>query len=251
MFVALSVVSPPKGRRRRKNVPAVTAQRVALPGAVSFYRLTAQSVNGEVPWRAVSEKAGKLRAFLLLPKGVSPEKASGVREFLPKTLPQVLLLNAAVDVLKKQQLPAPETQITVVDEAAVLAERIDLLAPFAGTLRVLTAKPERYAFAQRRLMEGFGLSLCVCAAEAPLPENGVLLTRSAARAPRLFRGLIFSFDRRRFLFAETFAAADVTLPPKFEALRPPGIDKLQFAAALYERCGIKELENITLTFDHN
>ena len=246
MFVTLSAATPPNARRRKRNVPAVMTERVALPGAVSFYRMTAQVVNGEIPWRIVSEAAGKLRTCMLLPKGGLPGAASGVRLFLPKTLPSVLLLNTAVDVLQKKQLPAPKTPITVVDEAAVLTERIDLLAPFAGALRVLTAKPERYVPAQRRLMEQFGLSLCVCAQNAPLPESGVLLMKTADRAPRLFRGLIFTFDRRRFLFAETSAAADVVLPPKFEALRPPGIDRMQFAAALFERCGVKELENMRL-----
>ena len=251
LFVTLSVVSPPKTRRRRKNVPAVSAERVALSGAVSFYRLTTQSVRGEIPWERIADAAGTLRTCMLLPKGMSPDETSGVRAFVPQTLPLLLLFNAGLCDLRARGLPAQETQVTVIDERAVLADRIDCLAPFAGTLRVCTAKPERFFSAQRRLLEQNGLSLCLSGMAAPLPDSGVLFAQSCARAPRLFRGLMFTCERRRFLRAETVVGTDLVLPPAFETLREPEIDRIQFAAALYERCGVKELENLKLTFDRN
>ena len=245
MFVALQIGPPKKGRRRRKTAPAVLTEQIALPGAVSFYRMTVQPADGKLPWDEISWAAGSLRTNMLLPEGALPEEKSGARPFVPRALPLILLFNAAVGVLRTRRPEEGGTPVTVVDPAAVLADRIDRIAPFASSLLVQTKAPALYQTARQRLMETFGLSLCVSGLTAPLPEHGALVSLSANRVPRLFDGLLLTGEPRTLLCGETFAANGLVLPPGFELLRPAGIDKTQFAAALFERCGVKVLGELS------
>lgn len=245
MFVTLSV-APPKTRRKRNREPPLLIERIALPGAFSFYRMTVRPRGSVLPWNAVAAAAGSLRGRFLLPKGVTAPEGSGVGVFVPEKLPLFLLLNLAADVLAHRKVQAAD--VTVLDPAGVLSGRVERLVPFAGTLRVLTARPERYAEVRRSLLEEAGLSLCLAPPTAPLPERGVLLSLSAERVPRTFGGLLITGENRLFLHGETFAGRDVLLPPELEALRPPGIDRVQFASALEECCalpGLRELKYCT------
>ncbi len=201
--------------------------------------MTVQTRRDLLPWTAIAEVAGTLRTCFLLPQGTVPPPGCGVRTFSAAVLPQFLLLNLGVSVLRSRAVQS--AALTVVDPQAVLAGQLDLLVPFARTLRVLTDAPLRFAPLQQKLLNERGLALSVAPAGAPLPEHGVLLSLSAARVPRLFDGLLITNKNRRLLRGETVAGKDVVLPPKIEALRPPGIDRVQFASALFERCGVRAL----------
>ena len=239
MFVTLEIVEPQKTRRRKKRSCKLSIERVALPEAVSFYRMTVQGEKEALPWPDIAEGAGPLRCRLLLPRGITPPKESGIRAFEPKALPLRMLFNAGVAALERRRLFRKE--ITVVDPGGILPQCIGRLVPFASVLRVLTERPHRYAAAQRDLLESDGISLCVCSMSAPLPQQGVLISLTAEYVPRLFDGLIFTCAERRFLRAETVIARDVKLPSAPARLCPAGIDRVQFASALYECCGVKAM----------
>ena len=244
MFVALSVAEPAgrcERRKRKRNAP-LTVERIAVPGAFSFYRMTVQTNSRQLPWNAIAEAAGSLRGCFLLPPGLTVPPECRVRAFVPQVLPQFLLFNFGVFVLNRRGVR--KADLTVVDPQALFADRLERLLPFAATLRVLTARPACYSSTRRRLLELCGLTVCVAPLYAPLPEHGVLLSLSAARVPRLFDGLLFTNENRRLLRGETVVGKDVLLPPRIEALRPPGIDRVQFASALFERCGAEELQSV-------
>ena len=245
MFVTLSISAPAHTYRRRKKAQSpISVTRVALPGAFSFYRMTVQTNSGRLPWADIARAAGSLRRRFLLPPSVTPPEGSGIRTFAPQTLPQFLLLNFAVRVLREKGLSPQSTPITLTDPQAALTQHIHQLAPFAKTLRVLTARPEQYEAAQQTLLAQTGMALCVAPLSAPKPQSGAAITLCAAWLPRDFSGLVITTEQRLFLRAETVCGADVNLPEEIEALRPDGIDRVQFAAALEECCGMQSLRKL-------
>ncbi|MBQ7597198.1 MAG: hypothetical protein IJU56_01300 [Clostridia bacterium] len=245
VFVTLSCVPQPRTRKRRKKAQSkIFLERVALPGAFSFYRMTAEFDSDRLPWEDIARAAGSLRRRFLLPPSLSPPKSSSIGVFSPQVLPQFLLFHFAVRVLREKNLAPQSTAITLTDPQAVLTQHIRRLAPFAKALRVLTVRPAQYEAAQHALLAQTGMALCVAPLTAPKPQSGVAITLSAAALPRDFSGLVITTERRLFLHAETVCGADVTLPKEIEQLRPSGIDRVQFASALEECCKMKSLREL-------
>ena len=248
--------------RRKPQQPALV--RVNAPGGAPFFRLEVPTRKGrqaELPWGAIEQAAGRLRTRLLFPDGVTPppppqarsaaqaQLEPGLRAFQAKRLPLLLCLRAAQQVLLAAQTPARQLRVTVVDTKGVLCHAIELLVPLARSLRVYTPDFSVYRSAAARVLHRHGATLILSDSAACFAQSHVIVADDLRLFTGREQGLIFTPDLAANLAGCRVVRCHVPQLPEAHAnLCPPDIDPLQFACALFELCGVKELER--LPFEH-
>jgi hypothetical protein len=259
VFACVQMIPPeatPLLKRRKPPQPCLV--RVNLPGGVPFFRLEVPQRKGaELPFGAMECAAGRLRTRLLLPKGMalpappkacSPAQAQlepGLRAFAPKRLPLLLCLRAAQQALCAANTPPQQLRVTVVDAKGVLCHNIETLVPLAGSLRVLTSEFPPYRKAAAQLLHRYGATLILSDSPGCFAQSHVIVADDLRRFTGCERGLIFTPDAGAPpRGCRVVRCQAPQLPPAYAALCPPDIDPLLFASALYELCGVKELERL-------
>jgi|GEM_PF-1428310 len=265
MFACVQLIpaaAPRLLERRRPQPPALV--RVNAQGGAPFFRLEVPTRKGrqaELPWAAMEQAAGRLRTRLLFPEGVIPppppqarsaaqaQLEPGLRAFQPKRLPLLLCLRAARQVLLAAQTPARQLRVTVVDTKGVLCHAVELLVPLAGSLRVYTPDFSMYRSAAARVLHRHGATLILSDSAGCFAQSHVIIADDLQLFTGREPGLIFTPDISTNLAGCRVVRCHAPqLPEAYAKLCPPGIDPLQFACALFELCGVKELER--LPFDH-
>jgi len=249
--------------RRRAAPPALV--RVTPPGGAAFFRLeAAQRGKGELPWAEIERAAGRLRTRMLFPEGLCPPPPApprsaaqaqlepGLRAFLPRRLPLLLCLRTAQQILQKTEAPARQLRVTVVDPRSVLARQLEHLVPLAGSLRVFTPEPAIYRAAAAQLQRRYGVTLVVSDSPACFAQSHLVIADDLRLFTGRESGLILTPDTETPLpggaACRVARGRGPLLPEAHAPLCPPGIDPLLFACALYELCGVKEMER--LRFSH-
>jgi len=270
MFACLQITKEaPRLRGWRKGTPPILV-RVEPPGGAPFFRLeAARRGKGELPWAEIERVAGRLRTRMLFPEGVCPppppppcsasraQLEPGLRAFAPRRLPLLLCLRTAQQILQAAQAPARQLCVTVVDSKGLLARHLEPLVPLAGSLRVFTPEPSAYRAAAEQLQRRYGVTLVISDSPACFAQSHVVVAEDLRLFTGRERGLILSPPL--ILTPDTGAAppgcraarcGDPVLPEAYSRLCPPGIDPLRFACALFELCGVKEMERLLFTHFH-
>ena len=263
MFACVQIIPAQGGRlldRRRNTPPALV--RVNPPAGTPFFRLEAPARKGRaLPWAAMEQAAGRLRTRLLFPEGVAPppppaacsaaqsQLEPGLRAFQPKRLPLLLCLRAAHQALRTAGVPARELRVTVVDTKGVLSHTMELLVPLAGSLRVYTPDFSLYRATATKLLHRYGATLILSDSPGCFAQSHVVVADDLRLFTGREQGLIFTPDTETSLKGCRVVRCRMPqLPEAYAKLLPTGIDPLLFACALYELCGVKEMER--LRFGH-
>jgi len=257
MFACLQITTDP--RLRRKAVPPALI-RVEPPGGAPFFRLeAARRKRCEPPWEEIERAAGRLRTRMLFPEGIAPppppaarsaaqaRMEPGLRAFVPRRLPLLLCLHAARQVLQASHVPARQLRVTVVDSKGALTRQLESLVPLAGSLRVFTPEPALYRAAAQQLQRRYGVTLILSSSPGCFAQSHIVIADDLRLFTGRETGLIFTPDAdTRLQGCRVLRCGAPVLPEAQGRLCPPGIDPLLFACALYELCGVKEMERLQL-----
>ena len=269
MFACLQITKEPP--RLRKSAPPALV-RVELPGGAPFFRLeTARrrrgdksaargdksAARGELPWDEIERAAGRLRTRMLFPGEVTPppqpaprsaaqaQIEPGLRAFAPRRLPLLLCLRAAQQVLQASHVPARQLRVTVVDSKGALTRQLEPLVSLAGSLRVFTPEPQLYRATAQQLQRRYGVTLILSSSPGCFAQSHVVIADDLRLFTGRETGLIFTPDAETPLPNCRVARCGAPVLPEAQGcLCPPGIDPLLFACALYELCGVKEMERL-------
>ena len=261
MFACLQITKEaPRLRGWRKSVPPMLV-RVEPPGGAPFFRLeVARRTRNELPWAEIERTAGRLRTRMIFPEGVCPpspppprsasraQLEPGLRAFAPRRLPLLLCLRAAQQILQSLKTPARQLCVTVVDSKGVLARQLEPLVPLAGSLRVFTPEPSLYRAAAEQLQRRYGITLVISDSPACFAQSHVVVAEDLRLFTGRESGLILTPDAGMAPpGCRAARCGDPILPEAYTRLCPPGIDPLRFACALFELCGVKEMERLGFT----
>ena len=255
MFACLQITKDQR-LRRKPAAPALT--RVEPPGGAPFFLLeAARRRRGELPWDEIERAAGRLRTRMLFPEGVAPpppphprsaaqaRMEPGLRAFVPRRLPLLLCLRTAQQVLQASGVPARQLRVTVADTRGALTRQLEPLVPLAGSLRVFTPEPPLYRAAAQQLQRRCGVVLVVSDSPACFAQSHVVVADDLRLFTGREAGLIFTPDTSTPLPGCRAVRCGAPILPEAQGrLCPPGIDPLRFACALYELCGVKEMERL-------
>lgn len=253
MFFVLSVLENNGGMKARLHdllhPPEVTNEKVEIKGVLPFYKITAKTYRGIIPWNTVKVMAGKLKNRAVLPASATPDENCGIGAFEPKVLPERVLFNSAVKTLEKMALDPTQVFVSVFDENAYLVDLVENLVHLACRIQVITNCVSDYERLAQKLLNVYGLSLIISGrADNSVLTSTVIISAKSSAVPLIFRGLLFTNERRRLMNATVLTGDRITLPEKFEAHAPEGVNKLTYASALYELCSADELGK--LCFDN-
>ena len=254
MFACLQPQPAPGRAWRKPALPQLT--RVEVPGGAPFFRLEAQSRRGQLDWNAIEQAAGRMRTKMLFPEGLAPpappqaasparaQMEPGIRAFVPRRLPLLLCLRTAQQVLRASKTPARNRSVTIVDQKGMLCRSMEPFVPLAGSLRVCTPDAAVYRATAAQLLGRYGITLILSDSPGCFAQSDVVIADDLSLFTGRERGLIFTPDSRLVPGCRVVRGAEPQLPAPCDKLRPEGIDPLLFASALYELCGVKEMERL-------
>jgi len=253
MFACLELVQS-HAKSKRKVLPPQLV-RTEVPGGAPFFRLIAPVHRGEIDWPAVEQAAGRMRTKMLFPAGIEPpvtevsislraQLEPGLRAFVARRLPLLLSLRTAQQVLRACHRPARERSITFVDPRGQLCRQLEPFVPLAGSLRVCTPEPAHYRQTAQQLLSRYGVVLVVSSSPACFAQSDMVVAEDLSLFTGRERGLVFTPDVSPLPGCRVVRGREPALPAVYEALQPEGIDAMQFVAALFELCGVKEMERL-------
>lgn len=212
--------------------------RFTLPNDEHFFTVTAEKAFGRVPWHKLADCMGILRKDVIVAEGVALPDGCGITEFVPEIFPRILLMNSAVKVLAGKR----QKSLIVFDEKCIYSNYMKKLVNCFDRIRVVTPTPWQYETVASKLMEDYGFSIEVT--DKASYKADVVIAYNCC-VPLYYGGEIFTGEKTFLMNAKVYSGKDIDLPEEYDKILPSGVGKLQFASALYEKCKVKTLGNMT------
>lgn len=232
--------------RLRPRQPQVRLTKQEI-GNTFFYILEHFCHNGAVNWKTVYQAVGREAGRILLPSGVTPPAGSGISGYDSSEYRRLLLINAFLYCIRKVR-PA-ELVVTLLDFDGLFGELALHLLRRAAAVWVVTRREDRYEQYNETAARMFGAQLILTG------DTACVASSAAVLAPKGLRGF-GTLPLHPFLFspdgAGFFVAGDaLTLPSPYGENRPEEIGRVDFAAALCERCRIEIFQHLKPDFLQN
>ncbi len=222
--------------------PEIELVRVKVPFGDSFYRVTVTEYRGQVPVEEVCEKLRRLKGSVIFNLDFPTDERTEELEFESKELSSLLLYNSALEYIKNLGIPALKSSLAVFDPTGIYADHIFKAVPLFSKIQVCTGKPSAYKRTQKELMESFGMCLTVGERfTSAVKDCTAVISPDEVPFSSLYAGLFFTNAPTQPLCSYCIRGDGIALPGEYELLRPRGIASLHFAAALYEKAGVKAL----------
>ena len=243
MFVAVEIKESDKEAgfaflKKRKSAELIKKE---IFGGHSFYVLRVCRRKGTIPYDDIEKVLKQLSLKAVLPFSEGFEKRK-IRRFEAEKLPLKVLFNSLVKYFSTQNIRFGH--LTVFDKNAVLSDGIERLVPFCGNISIISEKGGEYEEIRNHILFRYGLSVVV--KEKFSDEIGLsdgIITEKADLIPLSFQGAVYTLYNRTMMGPDVISPEEIILPQKYEKLVPVGADRILFASALYELCGVRELEN--------
>ena len=95
-------------------------------------------------------------------------------------------------------------------------------------------------------MDDYGVSLALCdKLTGKVPDSTVIICPGEVPFCNFYKGIIFTDAEETPPCGACFRGTGIDLPGEYELLRPEGIGKMHFAAALYEKGGVRALGELS------
>lgn len=150
-----------------------------------------------------------------------------IKLYRPNLLPKIMLFNSVADVLKNKK------SFAIIDENLRFKNYIERYVNYVPVIKVFTRKPEELEELCESIFEKYGISIIVSNCENVNYSNDVTLDIDN-------EFIIENINSK----LEKLKGNSFYMGIEYEKIRPIGVDKLYFASALYELCGVKKLENL-------
>ena len=191
---------------------------------------------------------GKLCDSVIYKKDSAVPEECPFQRFEGYELKKKMLFNSAVNYIKSLTFDPLSQHITVFDEKAELTKEIERLVFLTNKIQIVTKEKGRYQSTAKFLMEKYGVSLIVSNSfVSAVKDSTFIISDKSDMIPIYYKGTLFTNEKKHLSFGRVLIGEGITLPIKYGELIPEGFDEMEFALALYEKCGVKQLEK--LSFD--
>lgn len=222
--------------------PTVKIEKVQVPNSKSFFKLTAKTYRGIVPWRTIEAKASMYHTRVLLKNELKIPDEIKLIEYKSKVLKSRLLFNSSLNVLETMALNPCEVFVCVIDENAYMVDLVEKIVPHIARLSIVTNCLFEYEKLANKLMQNYGISTVIKSkVDDNILNNTLIISPNSSDIPLVYSGLLFTNEKRNMMNATILTGHGINLQPQFEKFCPATIDKLDFACALYELCGADEI----------
>lgn len=243
MFVVLRVNSPPKGlfakHKIRKAVNNSCLQSVSTENGLPFYFLDLPEGMSPSLWDTAEKKCGRYASRIVAPRTLALPDCGKIRRFFPAEMPSILIFNTAIDIIKKSRIAPDRISITVTDISARHSSGLESLLPLSSAVRIVTARPERYASACQRAFEEYGASVLLRSEYEPSGKPDIIICCDGRLSPKAENAAVFC-HKSKSIGKLQIRGSGINLKPHHREIIPESIDAVDFAGALTELCGCSE-----------
>lgn len=227
------------------TLPEITVERVYVPLGEGFYRVRATEYRGNIPVAETAEKLKRLRHSVIFETNFPCDESTHELEFTPSEFKARLIFNSAAEYIKKIKAEPLKSSLTIFDPEGFFVKDIEIFVPLFSKIVVYTNECTFYERACAELMDKYGVSIPVYGRfNLKVPESTVVICPGEVPFCNFYKGILFTNAEDTPPCAECIRGYGIDLPGEYELLRPQGISKLYFAAALYEKGGVKSLGNL-------
>ncbi len=210
-----------------------------------YIHISCERTRRPLDWRLIAaynlEGAGRL----VLPKGVEPPKATGLRRFRPTRFRRRMLEHLATDILVCSDTAPAKRSIALYGREAEIKELLPRLIPMVGEIRIITRRAYALDTYVRRLEQETGMAIAVtsemdasCCSMLLAPSGGSSLISVADKA------MVLSPDIPMNGKAYHVRSGVPVLPPFLEELYDDSYDITELVGAFYELAAMRELGDV-------
>ncbi len=240
MFILLRTIESSGGflrkKRQKKRITDSIPVSVSTENGMPFYMLDVLSEKSGPDYSAIEEKSGYYSSRIVAPRSFSLPDKSNLKRFLPGCSNGIFIFNTAVEMIKKVNPEPEKISATVIDRNAVMCGEIIKLIPYSSPLRVITARPERYAATCQKIYDEYGASIILRSFYEPSSKKDIVICCDGTTSDSMSNAAVFSF-KRGINGKIRFHGSRVTLSDSHKEIIPENIDATDFAAAVTELCG--------------
>ena len=246
LFTVVSISEKKKSRREEFldlfRKPRINREEVFTENGKGFLICYAEKHRGKIPWSQI-KKSSPYEHFIL-PFGCADHEDSGIKERKPELLPEIMLFNTATDYIRKNQTQK-KTSMVIHDDKALLIDKAEKLLKSVSELTVISRKTVQYEGFAFEMMKKYGSSVIVRnEAFREINKADYIFDFSGKEIPLTFSGVAFSKSKKQTMGGKILTGGGFTMPYCYEKLWDKNTDKLDFASALYELSGVKELTEL-------
>ena len=240
MFVILHPVEVPKKYFKRRKFLKEIARSPAVihreSGALPFYTLDVTSGRNVTNWNAVAEKCGKYASRIVAPVSLPLPDGTSLRRFVPCSTVYTLVLNTAVKLLRSAAPDPHSFTLTLTDRLALLSGATVDLIELCACVRIITARPEKYAAACENALNDYGASIILRSCYEPTQKPDVVICADGAICASMENAAVFT-AKNSGCGNVVFSMGGVDLLPQHREFLPDGARELDLIGALAELCG--------------
>lgn len=156
-----------------------------------------------------------------------------------------ILCNTAIEVLEKSGLPLYCRSVALIDRRCAYGDLLERIVKFVPDILVYTENSRLYQEYAQRLMEEYGAPVQFAEGLQPLSRACLILDADGNALPCFHPVPVLSTALNRIEDDNLrLWRPDFRMEPA-QAVLPPGISRYAFFAALYERCGIREIYRLS------
>lgn len=246
LFTVVSISEKKKSKREvffdlfRK--PRINIEEVFTEKGKGFLVCHTEKHRGKIPWCDI-KKTTPYENFIL-PFGCAPDSESGIKERKPDLLPEIMLFNTAADYIRDNQTQKKISAV-IVDRRGILIERTEKLIRSISSVTVISTKTAEYEAFSLEMMKKYGASVTVRdEAFREIDKAEFIFDFKGNEIPLSFSGVAFSECKKQIIGGKILTGGGFTMPYCYEKLWDKNTDKLDFASALCELSGVKELAEL-------
>lgn len=242
MFATLSYGEGQNGRLCRWWKKAfgerIVPQKIPVGRGECFF--VAQVTPGaRIRWEELFTCMGKLSREMVLPHGVLPPEGCGITPFVPQALEPRLVMNTAAELLMRDG--GSRVPVTIFDPHGRLCSAVIPIVRACADVRIVTGNTAFYHRAGERIMEEYGASVQIRPLGEALLCGGVAVFPFGVNGISVPSNTIAVVPQGESSGENLLAVHGIRLGEEIRCLKPEGISDFLFAAALYEKCALREL----------
>lgn len=208
-------------------------QQINLKSYAPYYYLEITREQCGENFEHLAEIIGRCARFIVPVGDMIIDDNRYVSKYRPTKFPSIMLLNSFKDIIKIKK--SPKLSIAIKDEKGEYTDFIKELVKYAAIIKIYTDNHYSYERIFDELYEKFGASIILCHTENINFNCDFTLLLGADEC---------KIVENKEGVCKVLMLNGLELPLEYEKLRPPQTDKLLFASALYELCGVKKLEGM-------
>ena len=228
------------------TLPEIEIQQVKIPSGSWFYRVISTEYRGQIPVEETAERLKRLKRSVIFEVNFPCDECTRELEFEPREFTAQLIFNSAAEYIRQLKLEPLKSSLALYDPEGFYTSKLRVLVPLFSKITVYTGNTALYEGAAQELMREYGLTLLLSdAPSGKAPDCTAAICSGEVPFGNFFNGILFADCERVPPCTCAVRGYGIDLPGEYELLRPKGISQLHFAAALYEKGGVRSLGELS------